>query len=87
MVKSTNNLVTKRYLDSRLKRFKIELSDDIKGFKDEIKNELYEIKDEIVGEIRDMRQEPGAHQHSHTRIDNKLQNHEKRVIKLESAQT
>lgn len=63
-----NNLVTKRYLDKRLGTFK---------------EELYDMKDEIVGEIKALREEFDSHQFSHTRINDELQDHEKRITKIE----
>ena len=78
MIMAKNNLVTKDYLDARLKEFGSSL-------KNELKNELYEIKDEIVGEIKTMREEFQAHQYSHARINDEIQDHEKRIDKLETA--
>lgn len=75
--KKLKNFVTKNYLDKKLQTFKVEL-------KDEIKDELYEIKDDIVGEIKAMREEFDTHQFSHTRINDDLQDHEKRIAVLEA---
>ena len=76
MKTAKNDLVTKEYLDKTLDaRFT--------QFKAEFKDELYTIKDEIVGEIKDMREEFEAHQYSHTRIDDTLDDHEKRLTTLE----
>lgn len=72
MNKIQNNLVTKDHLDKKLKEFKIELKD-----------ELLEIKDEIVGEIKNMREEFDAHQFSHARINETLDDHEIRLSTLE----
>ena len=71
-----DGFVTKTYLDQKLTTFKEEL-------KDELKVELYEIKDEIVGEIKAFREEFQAHQFSHTRINDELQDHDRRISKLE----
>ena len=88
-----NNLVTKPYLDKKLKTFKIELKDELK--KDlkqmnnelgrELKGDLYEIKDEIVGEIKTSREESDTHQYSHVRINEELEEHDKKITKLQVA--
>lgn len=75
MAKPQNNLVTNNYLDKKLQKFKVEL-------KSELKEEFIEIKDEIVGEIKAMREEFDAHQVSHARIENTLEDHEKRLSVL-----
>lgn len=78
--KSQNNdLVTKDYLDKRLKEFGGKLKTELKG-------ELLEIKDEIVGEIKALREEFDAHRHSHARVDDTLEDHEKRIATLEKPQ-
>lgn len=91
MPKTNNNLVTKTYLDKKLDQFgkelktelKEEIKEDIGSFKEDMKNELYEIKDEIVGEIKELREEFDAHRFSHDRIDETLEEHNQRIIKLE----
>lgn len=65
-----NNLVTKDFLDDRLKTFK---------------DDLYAIKDEIMGELKGLREEFHSHQYSHVRINDEIQDHEKRINKLETA--
>lgn len=53
---SNNNLVTKKYLDLRLRKFKTELKTELKEeLRTDLKNDLYDIKDEIVEEIRGLR--------------------------------
>lgn len=76
MVKS--KLVTENYLKETLQQFKVEL-------KDELKSELLEIKEEIVGEIKDMREEFDTHQYSHSRINDEIQEHEKKLKVLGTA--
>lgn len=71
-MKTTNNLVTKDYLDKKLK-----------SFKTEIKEELVEMKDEIVSELKAMREEFTAHQFLHQTANDTLDDHEKRLRKLE----
>ena len=71
-------VVTRSYLDKRLGEFKNEL-------KDELKSDLYEIKDEIVGEIHAMREEFDTHTSSHMRINDELQDHQKRINKVEKS--
>jgi predicted RNase H-like nuclease (RuvC/YqgF family) len=73
---SAGKPVTEKYLDQRLEKSNAKL-----------KEELYEIKDEIVGEIKAMRDEFNAHQYSHARINDELQDHDKRIGKLEAATT
>jgi chromosome segregation ATPase len=73
-----NDFVTKTYLDKKLSSFKTEL-------KDELKSELYEIKDEIVGEIKALREEFDTHQYSHVRINEEIEEHDKRITVLETA--
>ena len=80
MKRVQNNLVTKDHLDKKLKEFKIELKTELKG---ELKEDLLEIKDEIVGEIKAMREEFDAHQFSHIRTDETLNDHEGRIANLE----
>lgn len=84
----TNGVVTKGYLDKRLNEFKGGFRDyldkRLDEFKTEFKNELYEIKDEIVGEIKAMREEFETHQFSHSRINDEIQDHERRIAKLET---
>lgn len=83
MKKSQNSLVTKDYLNKKLQSFKVELKGELK---EELKDDLFQIKDEIVGEIKDMRQEFNAHQFSHARTEETLDNHEKRLSTLEKPQ-
>ena len=82
---STNGLLTKAYLDKKLGQFGKKLKDELKTeLKRDLKSELLEIKDEIVGEIKDMREEFNTHQYSHIRVNDDLQEHDRRLKKLES---
>lgn len=84
MAHKGNNLVTKLYLDKKLKSFKDELKTELRtDLKSDLSGELYKIKDEIVGEIKTMREEFNVHQYSHVRIDEELEDHEKRIVVLE----
>lgn len=86
MNKQGNDLVTKKYLDSRLRKFKTELKTELKEeLRADLKSDLYDIKDEIVKEIKDLREEFQAHQFSHIRINDDLQDHEKGLKGLETA--
>lgn len=77
MTAKKNDLVTKQYLDKKLGKFKTEL-------KSELSEDLYKIKDEIVGEIKAMREESDVHQYSHTRINEELEDHEKRITQIQA---
>jgi len=70
---SKSNYITKDDLNKMLEVFGIDL-----------KNELFEIKDEIIGEIKAMREEFDTHQYSHRRINDEVQDHEKRLAALKS---
>lgn len=67
MVKK-DNLVTKKYLGTELKK----LRGDITGMKDTIMNEL-----------KAMREDDAAHQYQHQTTNDTLDNHEVRLRKLE----
>lgn len=75
-----NDLVTKSYLKEELGNFGERLK---KELKQEIKSDLLEIKDEIIKEIKDMREEQEVHQASHVRINDELEEHEEKIIRLE----
>lgn len=64
---------------------KDDLNKSLEDFRVDFKSELYEIKDEIVGEIKAMREEFNTHQYSHRRINDEIQDHEKRLVVLETA--
>ncbi len=70
---TTNNVATK----SDIKR----LEKNIKGFG----NRILESEVKILGELKDMREDNAAHQFSHKRINDDLQEHDKRLVKLETA--
>lgn len=71
MVKNSD-IVTKVYLNTVL-------DEKFESFK----SELYDIKDEIMTELRKNRENDEAHQFSHIRINDELQELDKRVTKLE----
>ncbi len=60
------------------------LSDSLEKFGSDLKSELLEIKVEIIKEIKDMREEFDTHQYSHVRINDEIQDREKRIKVLES---
>lgn len=68
MTKTQNNLVTEDYLDKRLEK---------------LKGDIVDLKDEIVGEIKATREEFDVHQSSHARINDTLEDHEKRLSTIE----
>ena len=81
----TDGAVTKSYLDKRFKEYDGRLDSRFEKFKTEFKNELYEIKDEIIGEIKAMREEFDTHQFSHSRLNDEINDHDKRISKLEAS--
>ena len=82
--KKLRSFVTKSYLDRKLNASTQAVKSYLDGeFKKGFKDELYEIKDEIVGEIKSMREEFNTHQYSHRRINDEIQDHDKRLKKLE----
>jgi hypothetical protein len=83
MTKKGNNIVTKKYLDSKLKRLRDEIDVKFVQFKKELKDELVGIKDEIVGEIKAMREEFDTHQFQPRAINDTFDDHENRLQKLE----
>ncbi|OGM11504.1 hypothetical protein A2Z22_00445 [Candidatus Woesebacteria bacterium RBG_16_34_12] len=52
---------------------------------DNLKTDMLEMKVEILGELKDMREESAAHNFSHMRINDDLQNHDEQIKKLETA--
>ncbi|KKT66325.1 MAG: hypothetical protein UX25_C0025G0003 [Candidatus Woesebacteria bacterium GW2011_GWC2_45_9] len=50
-----------------------------------LKKDILEMKVEILGELKDMREEFDAHQFSHVRINDELQEHDTRLKSLESS--
>lgn len=61
---------------------------DIKILKSDIKNlemRILESKVKILGELKDMREDFATHQFSHMRINDELQEHDKRLKTLESS--
>lgn len=75
-----NGVITKTYLNKKLNTLKVELKDELGGG---LKAELYQIKDEIVGEIKAMREEFDAHQFSHARINDELQEHSRQIAQFQ----
>lgn len=60
---------------------------DIHALKSDIqalKKDVLEMKVAVIGEIKNMREEFDTHQFSHQRINDELQEHDERLIKLES---
>lgn len=77
-----NNFVTKQYLDKKLGKFKTELKSELRS---ELSEDLYKIKDEIVGAMKAMHEESDVHQYSHVRINEELEDHEKRITQIQAA--
>lgn len=64
-----------------------ELSQKIDSYKDEIdkfKDKVYDRMDAVYKEVLSIRQEQAAHAGGHQRINDNLDDHEKRLKKLES---
>ena len=72
---SDNEVVTKGY-------FKQELSKELSEFR----SKIMEVLDKVMKELVTIRQEQSAHFLQHERIDEKLGDHEKRIMKIESHQ-
>lgn len=83
--KKLKNFVTKNYLDRRLTRERVFLDQKLIELKDEFKNEVVGFKDEVVGEIKKLREDDAAHQYSHARINDELQLHAKQIARLQTA--
>lgn len=49
-----------------------------------LKKDILEMKVEILGELKELREEFDAHQFSHIRINDELQEHDTRLKSLES---
>ena len=83
------NFVTKDYLDKKIKNFvtKDYLNERFVLFKGELKDDLYQIKDEIMGELKRNRENDETHQFSHMRINDDVQDLDKRVKNLEKHAT
>jgi len=94
MANKPNGLLTKNDLLEMEARIRKELQkkadkDDLKRFatKDDLnqlREELVVIKDEVVGELKAMREEFEVHAFSHSRLDDEIDDHEKRIKALET---
>ena len=79
-----------RKLNTKLDGFRNKVWFDMENLKDEIKDEMSLLrsdiagmKDEIVTEVKAMREEFTVHQGVHERQQETLENHEKRIKKVE----
>jgi len=79
----TNNLVTKSYLTRKLNQLEEQIDWKMEKRFKVFKNDILEMKDTIVKEVKDMREEFDAHQYSHLRINETLEEHERRIKVLE----
>lgn len=70
-----NDVLTKDYFDKKLN----EVDEKFILLKKDLSSEMLNWKVEIVGEIKAMREEFDTHQYSHLRIDETLEDHEKRL--------
>ena len=59
-----------------------ETNEKLIQLKKDLSSEMLNWKVEIVGEIKAMREESTAHQYSHLRVDETLEDHEKRLTHL-----
>jgi len=82
--------VETRTFNTQLRALKGRIWMEIDDFKHELKdemsllrNDMAGMKDEIVGEIKAMREEDTAHQGAHSRQQETLEDHEKRITSLE----
>lgn len=87
--KKIRDFVTKDYLNEKIKNFvtKDYLNERFVLFKGELKDDLYQIKDEIMGELKRNRENDETHQFSHMRINDDVQDLDKRVKNLEKHAT
>ena len=82
-----NGLATKKDIKGLKADFK-KLENKFDGLKSDfngLKSEVLDMKVEIVSELKNMREEHDVHQFSHRRINDELQEHGKRIKKLETA--
>lgn len=84
-MKKNDDLVTKRYLDKKLKVFRSEMREELVGMKDEINNNMYKFKDEIIGEFKKHDENNEVHKFSHVRIDEELEDYDRRISQLAAA--
>jgi predicted nucleic acid-binding Zn-ribbon protein len=61
------------------------LKDYVKSLREEVKIIVLESEERIMTELKDMREEFSAHQFSHMRINDDLEEHDRRLKKLELA--
>lgn len=61
--------------------------DDIKNLKDDIESRILESEVKVLGELKDFREDFATHQFSHMRINDELQEHGRRLKKLETTIT
>lgn len=79
---NSNHILTKEYLDKTLDERFGEFDEKLINLKKDLSNEMLNWKVEIVSEIKAMREEFNTHQYSHLRINETLEDHEKRLTSL-----
>lgn len=90
---NSSNLVTKDFLkkelgalgfrfDIKMDRLRTEIDDKAKGYRDEVLTKI----DGVMGELQTMKEENIIGSHQITRLNDQVDNHEKRISKIEQAQ-
>lgn len=85
-----NELVTRKYLDTRFVLFKDELKgelmEDIKSTMTEFRKDIFSKLDDVMGQLENLREDKilAAHQTNELRKD--VNGHEERITKLEHFQ-
>ena len=64
---------------------KADLEESLENTKKEIKTAILESEIKVLGELQDIREEFAVHQFSHARINDELQENDRRLKKLETA--
>lgn len=77
--------VTKGYLTDELAEFRAGLIDQLDKRMDAKFDKVLAGQDKIIKELQDMREENAAGTLHFERLDEKVENHEKRITRLESA--
>jgi len=78
-----NDYITKAYLDLRLDQLKEDISDDVESKFTQLKSDIFDKLDEKAGTQTRNEEESAAHEMSHGRVSDDLDNLDKRVTVLE----
>ncbi len=74
-----SNYVTKGFLTTKLSKLKEELRSEIKNSKKSVKDVILDSELRILKELKDMREEFEVHQFSHQRINQEIEELQKKV--------